>query len=326
MPLPYRLTRMSWRFLKDFNFDALGINYVTAIEQIFPVTCDGACADIANHPQPWDCTHGIVEMVLHAYESKANFNETTRLFPSVAGDAAEPTAVSAIFHPGDTVLAYRTDTNPLNRAFLKLGANANSRLRIGSVAVRNIYAQEDREVGPITMRFHTMCEPPPPEKQPQSAFLFSSNVIDPQPPAPLEFSEGLQVHTVRISDTNMQHFIQTVNGVEHIEFLHLGVVGHHWLTGYQVLIVRENGLTELVQSDNNWHFYGRPLALSNVRLKQGRRDDFYVSLSQYRHPPASTFSTAIFPMGPFPSDALPGKHRAPCRASSPRPDVIPISS
>lgn len=287
--------------LKDFDFDALGINFVTAIEQIYPVSCDGNCTNLKNNRRPWECTNGITDVLLQAFESKANFNEQTRLFPVVFGDAAEPLFVSVVLHPSDTAFAYRSESGPLKNAHLKLGSRAGSRLRVGTLAARILMSEQaERIVQPITMRFHTLCEAPR-RSEPNTAFLIAVNFLDPQPDF-LQFSKDLQVRTNRVSRTNVENLITVANEVEAIRFLQLGIVGHHWLTGTRLEVKRKNGKLEKLNTVRNYNFYGTTLPRSDLELRKGDELRFICEFNDTANPRMDFFPgnypDGVIPIGP----------------------------
>lgn len=286
--------------LKDFDFDVLGINHVVAIEQIYDVDC--GCADIANNPRPWECTNGITDILLQTFESKANFSEETRTWPFVFGDAVEPLGISIVMHPADSAFAYRAESGRLKDATLKLGANGGSRLTVGTLAARIVLSEDGpRTVGPITLRFHVLDEPPH-RSDPNTAFLISANIFDPASMTDfLEIQEDLQMRTVVLSDTNVRHLIEVINDEVKIRFLHLGVVGHHWITGTQLEVIRKNGKVELISQTDPFNFYGSSLPVSDLVLRKGDAIRF---TCEYENTANATIDsllgdTPVIPVGPF---------------------------
>lgn len=284
--------------LKDFVFDEAGINHVVAIQQIYDVDC-GRCPDLANNARPWECTNGVTDVLLHAYESKANFNPATRIFPLVFGDARERSFISVVMHPGDNGFAYRTESGPLQHANLKLGRNGGSRLTVGTVAARIILSDQPRTIGPITMRFHVLHEASRASDL-NTAFLIAANFVDPQPDF-LEFSEDLQTRVVRLSEANVRFLIQVVNEESKIRFVHLGVVGHHWQTGSRLEVVRKNGKVETVRVNDKYNFYGTPLPMSDLVLRAGDEVRFTCEYANTANPTIESLlgNSPIIPIGPL---------------------------
>jgi len=233
--------------IQDINFDDLGINYVTNIEQIYDAECFGGCVTLSNFNfHPISCTKGIADVRLTTFDLLPTFDTEPRLATSI--DEADGT-IAVQMYPGDENVNFKFGEG----SFLRLGGATSK--TFGRLAIRVLdYASWDDRTISVTFRFHTECEEVVPSTPTFSGYLTATA----EPVALINPIDVPQTRTGRLSVDSVIALLE-VEDVSSVWLHSAGVVGRDLMTSASLYKINSNGIKTLLatvdpsESENIWN-------------------------------------------------------------------------
>lgn len=239
----------------DVDFDAWGINAVTAIEQFYDADCLGpVCGSLTSSPEdPAECTNGIFDVMVSTFESLPNLDEAPRVGTPAAGD------VAVVLYPGDKWISFNHEGS-----FVRFGGKTSK--KFGQIAVRIKELEENDGEFSVTVRFHTACEEDAATTSTFAGYLWAAANGEPL----INDLPVLQTRTGRLQIPSVNALLAR-DKVDSIHVLSAGIIGRDYLTEATLYKVNSIGArTVLASWEPPRNLWNQPsLSPVSLELKAG---------------------------------------------------------